>query len=188
MSNKAVFLDRDGTINVEKNYLYKIEEFEYMPGVLEGLKLLNDNGYLLVIITNQSGIARGYYTEEQYVKLNHWLVDDLRKRGIDIAGSYYCPHHPNAAVKRYRINCECRKPGIALFEKAIRELDITPEKSYAIGDKERDLEICKKTDVRGFLIGCNNSGEDFEGNIVMESGGVLEVAKRIIKLDYGKVD
>lgn len=188
MSKKAIFLDRDGTINIEKNYLYKIEEFEYMPGVLEGLKLLNDKGYLLVIITNQSGIARGYYTEKQYLELNDWLISDLRKRGIVIAGSYYCPHHPNASLECYRINCECRKPGIALFEKAIRELDISTENSYAIGDKERDLEICKKTDVRGFLIGCKNSGEEFEGNIVRESGGVLEVAKRIISIDYGKMD
>jgi len=188
MSNKAVFLDRDGTINVEKNYLYKIEDFEYITGVPDALKILSDLGYLLVIITNQSGIARGYYTEEDYLRLNDWMIKDLKKRGIKIAGSYYCPHHPEAAVSKYRKLCDCRKPGIAMFEKAIREFDIDPEKSYAIGDKERDLEICKTTAIRGFLIGVENAGNNLGRNIFTESGGIPEVVNRIVNLDYGKVD
>ena len=96
--NKAVFLDRDGTINVDKEYLSRIEAFEYLPGTIEGLKILQDAGYLLIIVTNQSGIARGYYREEDYLNLENWMVNDLAQKGIKISASYYCPHHPNGKV------------------------------------------------------------------------------------------
>ncbi len=151
--NKAVFLDRDGTINVEKHYLYKIEDFEFIPGVIDGLKMLQDAGFLLVIITNQSGIGRGYYTEQEYYKLMDYMCIELKKNGINIAGSYYCPHLKDASVEKYRIDCECRKPKLGLFTQAIQELDIDIDRSFAIGDKIRDLEICFNTNCRGFLVG-----------------------------------
>ena len=143
IKNKAVFLDRDGTINIDKDYIYKVSDFEFIPGAVEALKLLQDAGYLLIIITNQSGIARGYYTEEDYEKLNDWMIKTLAEQyGVFITASYFCPHHPEAVVPAYRINCSCRKPGTALFEQAIREHDIDLSSSYAIGDKLRDLAIC----------------------------------------------
>lgn len=150
--NKAVFLDRDGTINVDKAYLSKIEEFEYLPGVIEGLRMLQDAGFILIIVTNQSGIARGYYSEEDFLELNEWMLSDLKEKGINIAKVYYCPHHPTALVEKYRIDCECRKPKLGMYKKAIEELDIDLSQSFAIGDKIRDSAICEKTSCRGYLI------------------------------------
>ncbi len=155
--NRAVFLDRDGTINVEKHYLHRIEDFELLPGAVEGLRLLQSKGYKLVIITNQSGIGRGYYTEEDFLKLNSWMVDELKKSGVNISGTYYCPHLPDAKIEQYRKICNCRKPAIGLYEQAIRELNIDIDHSYAIGDKLRDCSICEKTGCKGFLIGKNEN-------------------------------
>lgn len=148
----AVFLDRDGTINVEKNYLYRIEDFEYAEGALAALERMEEAGYLLIIISNQSGIARGYYSEEDYRKLNEWMLSDLGQKGIHVAGSYHCPHHPEGVVAKYRVTCNCRKPGTELFWRAIREHDVDVGKSYAIGDKMRDLAICGESDAQGILI------------------------------------
>lgn len=173
--HKAVFLDRDGTINVEKNYIYQIEDFQFLPGVIEGLRILQSLGYELIIITNQSGIGRGYYTETDYQKLNRWMIEELERYDIHIKNSYYCPHLPDAKIEKYRIECNCRKPRLGMFHKAIEENDIDVNQSIAIGDKERDLEICKNGRTRGFLI--YNREEDASGNISLIKNGVLEVAK-----------
>lgn len=159
MNRKAVFLDRDGTINIEKNYLYNIEDFEFISGVIESLKLLQDAGFLLFIITNQSGIARGYYTEKEFNDLNDWMLDFLENRGIHISKVYYCPHLPEAKEVKYRKNCNCRKPALGMYEQAMREFDIDMSESFSIGDKFRDCVVCQTYDCKGFLIG-NNESED----------------------------
>ncbi len=150
--NKAVFLDRDGTINVDKAYLSKIEDFEYLPGVIDGLKLLQKSGYLLIIVTNQSGIARGFYSESDFQKLNDWMLNDLKNKGIIINKVYYCPHHPDGKIEKYSIDCNCRKPKLEMYYKAIEEFNIDISISYTIGDKIRDLALCENTDCKGFLI------------------------------------
>lgn len=145
IKNKAIFLDRDGTINIDRNYIYRINDFEFIPHAPEALKLLQDAGYLLIIITNQSGIARGYYTESDYEILNDWMLNTLKDEyKVHITASYYCPHHPSGAVEKYRIDCNCRKPQIGLFEQAIKDFDIDVDHSFAIGDKLRDLAICER--------------------------------------------
>ncbi len=153
--HKAIFLDRDGTINRDTDYLYKREDFEFLPGAVEALSMLRDAGYLLLVITNQSGIARGYYTEQDYHLLNAWMLETLRSQGVDISGTYFCPHHPEAVIRKYRMNCTCRKPKTGLYEKAMADFDIDPGTSYAIGDKIRDCSLCERTDCRGFLIASN---------------------------------
>lgn len=159
----AVFLDRDGTINVEREYLYKIEEFEYMDGAVEGLRRLQSWGYLLVIVTNQSGIARGYYDECDFRRLTDWMLSDLEKRGIHIDGVYFCPHHPEGELEKYRMDCDCRKPKTGLFYRAAQELDIDLCRSIAIGDKPRDLTICHEAGTKGILL----------SNETKEVGGIL---------------
>lgn len=148
----AIFLDRDGTLNMERGYVYKIEDFDYIDGALESLRQLQDWGYMLVIITNQSGIARGYYTEADFQNLTHWMLSDLERRKIYIDGVYYCPHHPEGKIKYYTRQCHCRKPGTELFYRAARELDVDFGKSVAVGDRLRDLEICKETGAKGVLL------------------------------------
>ncbi|BBM39832.1 histidinol-phosphate phosphatase [Leptotrichia shahii] len=151
MKNKFVLLDRDGVINIEKSYLHKIEDFEYEKNVVEGLLRLRDLGYRFAIITNQAGIARGYYTEEDYLKLQSFIEDDLFKKGIKIEKSYFCPHHPNVTGK-YGIECDCRKPNTGNFELAIKEFDIDVKNSFMIGDKITDLIPAEKLGITPVLV------------------------------------
>ncbi|WP_297091680.1 HAD family hydrolase [uncultured Draconibacterium sp.] len=132
--NKALFLDRDGTINIEKNYVYKIEDFEFIPGIFELLKRYQDKGFLLFIVTNQSGIARKYYTETDFKHLTEWMLQQLEKQGIHITKVYHCPHHPSITGE-----CNCRKPNPGMLNLAIEQFNISPVKSVLIGDKKRDI-------------------------------------------------
>ena len=120
MKKAAIFLDRDGVINVEKDYVHTIDDFEFIEDVIDALKILQDKGYLLVVVTNQSGIARGYYTEDEFLKLTEWMDWCLIDRGVELAGIYYCPHHPTAGVGKYRCDCDCRKPKPGLILEAAR--------------------------------------------------------------------
>lgn len=184
-TNKAIFLDRDGTINVDKHYLYRIEDFEFLPGVIDALKMLQDAGYLLIVVTNQSGIARGYYTEEDYKQLEKWMNNELLNHRIHIAGSYYCPHHPEAIVEKYRKDCDCRKPKLGMYMQAVQKFNLDLSKCYAIGDKIRDCHICELTECKGFLIGDNEEADIIKnihqgkiGNIRYASD-LLEATKEI---------
>lgn len=163
--NKAAFLDRDGTINIDKDYLYKAEDFEYLPGAVEGLRFLQERGFLLVVITNQSGIARGYYTEEDYLALDHWMKEDLAKHGVKITASYYCPHLPDASVSRYAIDCDCRKPKTGLYYRAAEDWNIDLDSSITIGDRMRDLALCRTTGCKGILLNASMSDQSIAGSI-----------------------
>lgn len=177
--NKAVFLDRDGTINVEKNYLYKIDDFEFLPRALDGMKMLCDAGYLLIIITNQSGIARGYYTEKDYEKLTDHIRQECADHGVKLADVLYCPHLKGATVPEYDCECDCRKPATGLFKQAIEKYDIDLSESYAIGDKMRDLTICNDAGCRGYLIGRKDDTESSEN--IESVGSLYDAACRIVK-------
>lgn len=170
--NKAILLDRDGTINVEKNYLYKIEDFEFLPGAIDGLRKLQKAGYLLIIITNQSGIGRGYYTEEDLKKLNDWMLEKLVDEGVYISKVYYCPHLPDAAIIKYRKKCNCRKPAFGMYKQAVIEYNIDLLHSYSVGDKIRDCIFCEKTPCKGYLIG-KNEKEEIIRNV--KSGNIRNV-------------
>ena len=168
MTNKFIIFDRDGVINIEKNYLYKIEDFEYENGVVESLKELEKLGYKFVIITNQAGIAKGYYTEEDYYKLEKFIINDLNKKGIVIEKTYFCPHHPKG-IGKYRKNCECRKPNKQNFLKAINEFNIDVKNSYMIGDRITDLIPAKELGFNTVLVktgyGLKNIKEIEEKNL-----------------------
>lgn len=146
MKNRAVFLDRDGTVNVDKNYLHKPEDFEFEKGVTETLKYLFSKNYKLIIITNQSGIARGYYTVDDMNKLHEHMKILAKNSGFEFAGFYFCPHMPDAG-------CDCRKPGTALIEKAAHDHSIDLEHSYMVGDKESDMVAGSKAGLKTVLVG-----------------------------------
>ena len=148
---KAVFFDRDGTLNVDTAYLYRIEEFRWEEGAVEAIRYCNDKGWLVIVVTNQSGVARGYYTEADVERLHAWMNEDLEKHGAHIDAFYYCPHHPQGAVAQYAKECDCRKPAPGLVETACREYGIDEAKSVLIGDKERDVECAERAGVRGIL-------------------------------------
>lgn len=179
--NKYILLDRDGTINIEKDYLYKIEDFEYEYGVIEALKIFQSRGYKLAVITNQSGIGRGYYTEEDFLKLTNFLKNDLLKQGIIIEKTYYCPHHADGKGD-YKIECECRKPGTFLFEKAIEELSIDVKKSYMVGDKVSDLIPADKLDITPVFLKTGHGRDKDLSNLKFKTlnfNNILEFAKTL---------
>lgn len=145
MKNKAVFIDRDGTINVDVHYLDDPDKFEMYPGVGEGVKKLKENEFKIIVITNQSGIARGYFTEEQLSKIHERLKNEFQKFDVVLDGIYYCPHHPDD-------NCNCRKPNTGLFIDAINGHNIDVKKSFMLGDKILDIGAGKKIGARTVLI------------------------------------
>lgn len=152
MTNKAVFLDRDGVLNQELgDYIKRFEDFKILPHVIEGLKILKDAGYLLVVITNQGGLAKKEYGLSDLNQMHAFMVSELAKHEIEFADIYYCPHHPITG------NCLCRKPGSLLVEKALSKHDIDPLKSFFIGDKERDIVCGEEVGVTGFLIDPNEN-------------------------------
>lgn len=133
--NKALFLDRDGVINIEKNYVCSIAEFEFIPEIFEIIKKYQDEGFLIFVVSNQAGIARNYYTQTDVDTLHNWMVEQFRQKGIFIKEVYYCPHHPD-----YTGDCECRKPKPGMINKAIEKYNIDPLKSVLIGDKTSDIQ------------------------------------------------
>lgn len=150
---KALFLDRDGVINVEKEYLHTIEEFEFIDGLFDTLRYAQQQGYLLVIITNQSGIGRGYYSESDFLRLNRWMCEQLDNEGISIAKVYYCPHSPDA-------ECDCRKPLPGMLHAAAEEFRIDMAHSVLIGDKESDIDAGKAAGVGTCILA--RSGHDID--------------------------
>jgi D-glycero-D-manno-heptose 1,7-bisphosphate phosphatase len=151
--NKAVFLDRDGVINRKGSsyYIFREEEFFFNKGVIEALRYFTAKGYIIIVITNQGGIARGIFTTAHLEKLHDFMIKKLAGSGINISAIYYCPHHPEIS------KCECRKPGSLLFEKAIAEHDIDPKSSYMIGDSAIDIQASEKAGVEGILIPVNGN-------------------------------
>lgn len=140
MANPAIFLDRDGVINVDTGYVYLVDDFKFIDGVIDALLQLKQKGYLLVVVTNQSGIARGLFTEEQFMSLTEWMDWSLADRGVDLDGIYFCPHHPSEGSDQYRKSCTCRKPGPDMILDAVKHLDIDLTRSYMVGDKPSDMK------------------------------------------------
>ncbi len=150
--HKAIFLDRDGVINLEiGDYIKRLEDFKILPHTIEGLKLFYDKGYMLIVITNQGGIAKGEYTTETLHKIHAYMLGEFEKSGIKITEIFYCPHHPIVS------NCLCRKPGSLMVEKAVSKYNILPEHSYFIGDKQRDIDCGEALCVKGILIESNEN-------------------------------
>lgn len=141
MNRAAVFLDRDGTINEEKNFISTPEELSLIPGAAAAIRRLNDTGTAACVISNQSGIARGFLTEADLVLIHEALADQLqRSGGAHLDRIYYCPHHPTAGIAPYNISCGCRKPGTAMLEQGARELGIDLSRSFVVGDRIVDVQ------------------------------------------------
>ena len=158
---KAIFLDRDGTINVEKDYIYKSEDLVFEEGTIEALKTFKNLGYILIVVSNQSGIARGYFTEEDLNIFNNNMNEILKKNGIEITEFYCCPHHPDG-IGEYKKVCECRKPNNKMIEDAIKKYNIDREKSYMIGDKTSDIGAGIKSNLKTVLVKTGYGLKDME--------------------------
>ena len=158
---KAIFLDRDGTINVEKDYIYKSEDLVFEEGSIEALKTFKNLGYILIVVSNQSGIARGYFTEADLNIFNNNMNEILKKNGVEITEFYCCPHHPDG-IGKYKKVCECRKPNNKMIENAIKKCNIDREKSYMIGDKISDIGAGLKSNLKTVLVKTGYGLKDME--------------------------
>jgi D,D-heptose 1,7-bisphosphate phosphatase len=148
VKNKALFLDRDGVINIDYGYVHKKEDFHFINGIFELCQKAQNDGYLIIIVTNQSGIAKGYYTEEQFLELTKWMEDKFKQKDIFITKTYYCPYHTNARIAQYKKDSQDRKPNPGMLLKAIKEFNIDPRESILIGDKESDVLAAKNAQIK----------------------------------------
>lgn len=161
---KAVFLDRDGVINRDHAYVHRWEDFEFMPGAIDAMRQLKQAGYALVVVTNQSGIARGYYTEAQYQALTARMQQALAEAGAAVDAVYHCPHHPQGSVATLAMACDCRKPAPGMISRAVQELNLSLVDSILIGDKLSDIEAARAAGVgRAYLVASNSSAPDTAG-------------------------
>lgn len=160
---KAVFLDRDGVINQDHAYVHRWEDFEFIPGAIEAMRQLKQAGYALVIVTNQSGIARGYYTEAQYQALTARMQQALTDAGAAVDAVYHCPHHPQGAVAALATNCNCRKPAPGMILRAAQELNLSLANSLLVGDKRSDIEAARTAGVgRTYQVRAHNTATSAE--------------------------
>lgn len=174
---KALFLDRDGIINVDHGYVYKIEDFEFVKGIFDLVRIFSNRGYLIFVVTNQSGIGRGYYSEEDFQKLTAWMKDEFKKNGIEISQVCHCPHSPDAG-------CSCRKPETGMIEEVLKTYSIDLPVSWMIGDKQSDMDLAKNAGLgHAIYIGhdkIQNSSYNFGS--ILECKSYLEKNQDIIPL------
>lgn len=155
---KVAFLDRDGVINLDRAYVHKWEEFEFVPGAVDAMRRLREAGYALVVVTNQSGLARGMYSEAQYQALTVAMCAALTQAGADVEAVYHCPHHPKGQVAELAVECDCRKPAPGMILRAAQELGVSLADSFLVGDKPSDIEAARAAGVgRAYIVQSDNS-------------------------------
>ncbi|MDI6891779.1 MAG: HAD family hydrolase [Actinomycetota bacterium] len=180
MSNRAVFLDRDGIVIRDTGYLGDPDLVELLPDAAQAIKSLNEAGYRVAIVTNQSGVARGYFTEETLGRINRRLNELLEREGARLDGIYYCPHHPQAEVEAYRRDCDCRKPKPGLIFKAAKDLNADLKNSYMIGHEERDIEAGHRAGCKTILVATPPQAGQAPNKVV---AGLREAAEWILAFD-----
>lgn len=158
----AVFLDRDGTINEQMGYINHLSRFVMLPRAAAAIRLLNEQGILAVVVSNQSGLARGYFPESLLEKVHAKMSGALAEAGAHVDGLYFCPHHPEAKEERFRLDCDCRKPKPGLFLRAAAELDLDLAHSYVVGDRWSDLKAAAAVQAKGVLVLTGYGRGDYE--------------------------
>jgi D-glycero-D-manno-heptose 1,7-bisphosphate phosphatase len=156
-----VFLDRDGTINEDTGHMWRIEEFKFLRGVPAAIARLNQAGFMVIVVTNQSGVGRGLYTEADVERLHGHVNAELARCDAHIDEFYFCPHHPTEAQGEYRKACGCRKPEPGMLEQAIREHDIARERSFMVGDNPSDMAAGRQAGVRTIMVGNGFAEADY---------------------------
>ena len=163
--NQAVFLDRDGVITQEPpHYTHKLSQLKLISKSADAIRLLNENGFVVIVASNQSGIAHGYYREEDAILFNQAMKENLAKEGAYIDAIYYCPHHPEAKIERYRVDCNCRKPKPGMLTRAEKELNIDLKQSYIVGDKLSDVEAGERAGCKTIMVRTGHGAEELKSN------------------------
>ena len=161
--NKAVFFDRDGVLNEEVGYLFEVEKFRWTTDAIDAIKFCNEKNFLVIVVTNQSGVARNFYTEDDIKKIHDFMQTDLKKFSAHIDAFYYCPHHPEGVVEKYKKICDCRKPKPGMIFQAAKDFDIDLKQSILFGDSQRDIESA------------NNAG--LKAGIFFNGGNLFDLVK-----------
>lgn len=189
----ALFMDRDGTISEEVGYLNHPSRFRVFPYSAAAIKLLNDNGWLAIVVTNQAGVARGYFAEDVIIQIHDQLRRDLENASAKLDAIYYCAHHPSVGEPPYRLDCDCRKPRTGLIDQAARDFQIDLERSWMVGDRYGDLELARNAGLHSaFVLSGYGRGEweyqrgswKLEPEVVAEN--LLDVARIIIERDAAR--
>jgi D-glycero-D-manno-heptose 1,7-bisphosphate phosphatase len=179
MKKRALFLDRDGVINEDLNYVHRIEDFHFVEGIFNLLREVQEQAYLLIVITNQAGIARGYYSEDDFHQLSQWMKARLEEEDIHLDAIYYCPYHPEHGIGKYRKKSDCRKPAPGMILEACRDFDIDLQASALIGDKDSDIAAGQQAGVgTNILFGPEALSREKARSVFTISR--LEEAKRLI--------
>jgi D-glycero-D-manno-heptose 1,7-bisphosphate phosphatase len=152
MKRPAIFIDRDGTINEQRGYINHPSRFIILPGVPEAFRLLNRAGFLALIVSNQSGVARGYFPIELIYNIHDKMKEPITRQGGHIDGIYFCPHYPRGSVSEYAVECDCRKPRTGLIDRACKDFEIDLTRSYMIGDHYTDMELADRAGIKGILV------------------------------------
>ena len=163
--NKAIFLDRDGVINEDPGYVSKIQDYRFMPRVFEALRMAQSSGYKLVIVTNQAGIGKRVYSEDDYHMLTSWIKQRFQENNIEISQIYHCPHHPEAVIEKFKQKCGCRKPNPGMLLLAAQEHDLDLSNSYMIGDRTSDVLAGKRAGCKTILVKTGYGGSDQEHQV-----------------------
>ena len=145
----AAFLDRDGVLNVDHGYAHRADQLDWVEGAPEAVRLLNEAGFAVIVVTNQSGVARGMYSEADIHALHAHMQEALNAQGARIDAFYHCPHHPEGTVEAFAVECDCRKPGTGMLEQAARDWPLDLERSFLIGDRDGDMEAAAAFRIRG---------------------------------------
>ncbi|WP_371188964.1 D-glycero-beta-D-manno-heptose 1,7-bisphosphate 7-phosphatase [Thalassotalea maritima] len=174
---KALFLDRDGIINVDHGYVYKQEEFEFVDGIFELCQKALSRGYDIFVITNQSGIARGMYSEQQFADLTAWMKNKFADQGVTISDVYYCPHHPTKGNAPYVMSCDCRKPEPGMILKAVSEHNVDVSESMFIGDKLSDMLAAERAGVKDKVLVRSNYADE-EVSVAEEFANIRSITER----------
>lgn len=186
--DRAVFLDRDGTLIEDTGYPHKISQVRFMPGAAEAIRLFKTNGYKVVVVTNQAGVARGYFTEEAVKEVNEYLVCTLSAQGATVDAVYYCPHHAEGTVEQYRNECHCRKPNPGMIEQAAIDLGIDLPNSFLVGDKDSDIEAGRSASCKTVLLASNGGEKRKPGQGMADyvASDLLDACRWICKLSVEK--
>lgn len=185
--NRAVFLDRDGVINRDPpHYAHRIDQLGLIEGSSKAIRLLNDNGFVVIVVTNQSGIAKGYYGEEDMQRFNAAMIELLRGEGARIDGIYFCPHHPEAKVEKYRIRCTCRKPLPGMLFEAGKKFSIDFSSSFLVGDKWSDVEAGRSAGCSTILVMTGHGRKEYEEKISIANFIAEDLQDAVTRFILGK--
>ena len=193
MKRPALFMDRDGTVSEEVGYVNHPSRFRLFPYAAEAIKLLNDNGWLAILVTNQAGVARGYFAENVITQVHDQLKRDLESASARLDAIYYCAHHPSVGEPPYRLDCDCRKPKAGLINQAVKDFPIDLERSWMVGDRYSDIELARNAGVHSAFVlsgygrgewEYQRSGWKLEPEVVADT--LLEVAQIIVERDRAR--